>query len=97
VPGFVAWPPARAYLRKAGPILHPCSFRPHPTVLVRSWAEQDVETLTQSGARVVGDISELLPSARAVDTGGPDLDDLERAAGQALALLSGLASDTKNS
>jgi hypothetical protein len=65
--------------------------------LVRSWAEQDVETLTQSGARVVGDISELLPSAQAVDTGGPDLDDLERAAGQALALLSGLASDTKNS
>jgi hypothetical protein len=64
--------------------------------LVRSWAEQDVHALTQSGARVVGDINELLPSAQAVENGGPDLDDLERAAGQALALLSGLASDTKN-
>jgi hypothetical protein len=65
--------------------------------LVRSWAEQDVATLTTSGARVVGDVAELLPSPGAVETEGPDLDDLERAAGQALALLSGLASDPKNS
>ena len=64
---------------------------------VSSWAKQDVARLAESGARVVGDVAELLPSAQTVETAGPDLDDLERAAGQALALLSGLASDTKNS
>ena len=63
--------------------------------LVRTWAQQDVTTLETSGARVVGDVAELLPSPGAVETAGPDLDDLERAAGQALALLSGLASETK--
>ena len=64
---------------------------------VSSWAKQDVARLAESGARVVGDVAELLLSAQTVETAGPDLDDLERAAGQALALLSGLASDTKNS
>jgi hypothetical protein len=65
--------------------------------LVRAWAQQDVTTLETSRARVVGDVAELLPSPGAVETAGPDLDDLERAAGQTLALLSGLASETKNS